>query len=50
MWWNTHISEALKGTTGHNGGKAEGCQRHSVYMCGVTQHAEDTPGWGRQGK
>ena len=23
--------------------------RHYVYMCGVTQHAEDTPGRGRQG-
>ena len=44
--WN--ISEPIQGT-GHHGAKAKGNQRHSVYMCGVAQHTEDTPGRSRQG-
>ena len=43
--WN--LSEPFQGTTGHHGAKAKGCQRHCVYVCGVAQQAEDTPG--RQG-
>ena len=43
------ISEQVQGTTGHHGAKAKGCQRHYFYMCGVAQHAGDTPGWSRQG-
>ena len=42
------ISEQIQGTTGLHGAKAESCQRHWFYMCGVAQHAEDTPGWCRQ--
>ena len=45
--WN--LSEQVRGTTGHHGAKAKGCQRHCLYMCGVAQHDEDSPGWGRQG-
>ena len=45
--WN--LSEPLQGTTGHHGAKAKGCQRHCVYMYGVAQHDEDTPGRGRLG-
>ena len=36
-------------TNGYHGAKAEGCQRHCVYVCGFAQHAEDTPGAPRQG-
>ena len=43
--WN--LSEPLQGTTGHHGAKAKGGQRHCVLVCGVVQHAEDTPGWDR---
>ena len=43
------FSEQSQGTTGHHGAKAKGCQRHCFYMCGVAQHAEDTPGRRRQG-
>ena len=45
--WN--ISEQIQGPTGHNGAKANGYQTHCFDMCGVTQHAEDTPGQSRQG-
>ena len=45
--WN--ISEQIHGTTGHNEAKAENCQRHCFDMCGVAQHAEDTPEWSRWG-
>ena len=44
--WN--LSESLQGTTRHHGAKVKGCQRHCVYVCGVAQHDEDTPGRGRQ--
>ena len=43
------LSEHVPGTTWHHEAKAKGCERHCVYMCGVTEHAEDTPGWSRQG-
>ena len=45
MHWN--ISEPIQGTIGHNGVKTEGCQRHCFDMCGVAEHAEDTPGQSR---
>ena len=45
--WN--LSEPVQGTSGHHGAKAKACQRYCVYICGVAQHAEDTPGQGRQG-
>ena len=40
--WN--ICGKIRGTTGHQAPKAKGCQRHCFYMCGVAQHAEETPG------
>ena len=45
--WN--ISEQIQGATGHNVTKAVGCQSQCFDMCGVAQHAEDTPGQNRQG-
>ena len=33
---------------GDHGAKSKGFQRHCFYMFGVAQHAEDTPGQGRQ--
>ena len=42
-----NLSELVHRTTGHHGRKAKGCQRHRVYVCGVAQHAEESPGWGR---
>ena len=42
-----YLSELIQGTTGHHGAKTKGCQRHCVYVYGVANHAEDTPGWGR---
>ena len=40
--WN--INEPVQSTTGHHNAKTEGCQRHCFYMCGVAQHAKNTPG------
>ena len=45
--WN--VSELNQGTTWDHGAKATDCQRHCVDVCGVAQHAEDTPWRGRQG-
>ena len=45
--WN--ISDKIQGTTRHNVSKAKGCLRDCFDMCGVVQHAEDTPGGSRQG-
>ena len=42
IFWN--FNEQVKGTTGHHGAKAKSYQRG-----GIAQHAEDTPGWDRQG-
>ena len=41
------IGDKIQGTTGHHGAKAKACQRHCFYMCGVAQHAGDTPGRSR---
>ena len=38
------LNEPLHGTAGHQGAKDKGCRRYCVYMCGVAQHTEDTPG------
>ena len=40
--WNP--GKQIQGLSGHNGVKAEGCQRHCFGMCGVAQYAEDTLG------
>ena len=45
--WN--MGEQSQGTTVHHGAKAEGCKTHCFNMYGVAKHAEDTPGWSRQG-
>ena len=45
--WN--LSEQVPYMTGHHEAKANGCQRHCSYRCGVAQHDEDTPGMDRRG-